>query len=323
MHFYFWVCFSGCQGKSHRQDRHNCSFMVNFKLYLSHLNEWRVHLTGSHVTAQSGHVWQPPPPHVQRLSEDRRDAIILHSSSKAKPSNIVEVLSCDSSTEVEAKVAISKRKISKFVSSMKRRRKSRSYDCKIGVPDGETLRQNSPFCKASKTNNETTKESLDNDEILISSSESYQQLTKVHDKMAKETIIITETGHSSPEIGYHPVTHVQQTIGNCRNYVDLRSLHCDKNVKHKILDSSGNITCINTGDKVTSFLEKIESGSQIITTTPSNSEIVCVPLVENPSGLPSALMDTIVVNSPEIPDQQSSSDIGSLLARCQKHGTIN
>lgn len=43
----------------HKQDRHNCSLMVNMKLLLSDLSTWRVNITGTHVPCESGVVWSP------------------------------------------------------------------------------------------------------------------------------------------------------------------------------------------------------------------------------------------------------------------------
>ncbi|KAH9496106.1 hypothetical protein Btru_012025 [Bulinus truncatus] len=56
----FGVCVDKCKGMMHKQDRHNCSLMINMKLFLSDLSAWRVNITGSHVPPGSGITWVPP-----------------------------------------------------------------------------------------------------------------------------------------------------------------------------------------------------------------------------------------------------------------------
>ncbi|XP_041352422.1 uncharacterized protein LOC121370940 isoform X1 [Gigantopelta aegis] len=289
-------CNAGCGGKSHRQDRHNCSFMVNLKLYLSDLTEWRVHLTGSHVPDQSGVSWEPPPPHVQRLSEDRRDAIILYSTGMTNSADILDVLSSDPNNEMDEEI-VSKRKISRFLSSMKKRRKFHSYDCKKSIPVGEMSVKNTSFCERSNIHNNTAKESVDNTEIECSPSGTvYQQLT-----------------------------HAEQRAEG--DVLEIKSISCDKNVKYfKIVDPSGNVTCINTGDKLSKFFENIDCNSQVIN-MPSSSQVINTtptPHEYSPK-LPPSCMDVIVVNPSEMSllQDSGSSDIGSLLARCRQHDTAN
>ena len=85
-HYIFAVIFccylSECTGSRHKQDRHNCSLMLNWKLYLSDLEKWQIHITGSHIPIDSKVVWTLPAPIYQRLDEDTRDLILKYKDKK-------------------------------------------------------------------------------------------------------------------------------------------------------------------------------------------------------------------------------------------------
>ena len=74
--------FLGCPGSRHKQDRHNCSLMLNWKLYLSDLEKWQIHITGSHIPIDSDVIWTLPAPIYQRLDEDTRDLILKYKDKK-------------------------------------------------------------------------------------------------------------------------------------------------------------------------------------------------------------------------------------------------
>ena len=59
----------GCKGARHKQDRHNCTLLINLKIFLSDLNTWRVHITGSHVPPDGAIKWQPQASAKQRIDE--------------------------------------------------------------------------------------------------------------------------------------------------------------------------------------------------------------------------------------------------------------
>ena len=109
---------------AHKQDRHNCSILLNLKLYLSNVNYWKVFITGSHVPPDGEVVWCPPPPSKQRLDEDMRDLIVAHAD-RANTSDIVDILSKKNKAPKEKST---KKRISYFVSSMKKRRRERDYN---------------------------------------------------------------------------------------------------------------------------------------------------------------------------------------------------
>ena len=73
---------TGCLGMRHKQDRHNCSLMLNWKLYLSDLEKWQIHITGSHIPVDSPVTWMLPRTHHQRLDEDTRDLILKYKDKK-------------------------------------------------------------------------------------------------------------------------------------------------------------------------------------------------------------------------------------------------
>ncbi|XP_064599685.1 LOW QUALITY PROTEIN: uncharacterized protein LOC135466213 [Liolophura sinensis] len=126
-------CVEGCKGMSHKQDRHNCSLMVNLKLFVSDLMQWRVHITGCHVPVEANFTWIPPTSNQERISEDIRDVILSASEKKASPSQIQQMVNKVIGPETCASTHItppSKRQIGRLVSSMKKRRKVKDYNFK-------------------------------------------------------------------------------------------------------------------------------------------------------------------------------------------------
>ncbi|XP_041467853.1 uncharacterized protein LOC121418192 isoform X1 [Lytechinus variegatus] len=71
-------CIEGCSGVSHKQDRHNCSVLVNLKLFLGDLDSWVVTITGQHVDPKDSVVWTPPPKDKLRHGVDVTDLIVSH-----------------------------------------------------------------------------------------------------------------------------------------------------------------------------------------------------------------------------------------------------
>ncbi|XP_064621248.1 uncharacterized protein LOC135484079 isoform X1 [Lineus longissimus] len=121
----FGKCEPGCKGKAHRQDRHNCSVVINLKIFLSDLTQWRVHISGNHVPIDSKILWQPPLAETQRIDEDLKDVILakLHQSDAAS-----EVHSHIEKKRGTSLPTPSKRKVSYFMSHLKKRRSERSYE---------------------------------------------------------------------------------------------------------------------------------------------------------------------------------------------------
>ena len=109
---------------AHKQDRHQCSILLNLKLFLSDIQNWRVNITGSHVPPDCGTLWQPPPPGKQRLDEDMRDLIVSYVEG-ANTSQIINILS---QKHTQKKSAVNKKRVLHFVSSMKKRRRQRDYN---------------------------------------------------------------------------------------------------------------------------------------------------------------------------------------------------
>ncbi len=110
----------------HKQDRHNCSLLLNLKLFLSDLSKWRVHLTGRHLPEGSPIVWQPPPPHKQIMGEDVKDTIVKYCGRESN-SNIADLLVKKNQLKGHDQTT-SKKRVSYFVSSMKKRRRERNYN---------------------------------------------------------------------------------------------------------------------------------------------------------------------------------------------------
>ncbi|XP_030854966.1 uncharacterized protein LOC115929592 isoform X1 [Strongylocentrotus purpuratus] len=74
----YGACVEGCPGVSHKQDRHNCSVLVNLKLYLGDLDHWVVTITGQHVDPKDAVIWTPPPKDKLRHGVDVTDLIVSH-----------------------------------------------------------------------------------------------------------------------------------------------------------------------------------------------------------------------------------------------------
>ncbi len=111
----------------HKQDRHNCSFLLNLKIFLSNLAQWRIHVSGRHLPENSAVPWEPPPPERQKMGEDAKDMILKYYG-KESNSNIAELLVNENQLKGCGPNA-SKARVSCFVSSMKRRRREKSYNC--------------------------------------------------------------------------------------------------------------------------------------------------------------------------------------------------
>ena len=124
-------------GVKHKQDRHNCSVLVNLKLFLSDLSRWRVHISGSHVPPGSGIIWHPPAPSEQRLGEDARDVIMKYSRERESSANIAELLVKQKQMKGHDHIS-SRKRVSYFVSGMKKRRRERDYDFAHKVKKGKT-----------------------------------------------------------------------------------------------------------------------------------------------------------------------------------------
>jgi len=107
---------------THKQDRHNCSVMINLKLFLSDLTKWRVHIKGSHVPPNSG-PWQPPAPMKERLGEEIRDEL-LNTSAAAEvvtTAELQDVLLDKHLIPAHSRDTKTKRKIYCFVSNVKKK----------------------------------------------------------------------------------------------------------------------------------------------------------------------------------------------------------
>ena len=109
----------------HKQDRHNCSVLLNLKLFLANLSEWRIHISGSHLPIDSPTIWQPPAPEMQKMGEDVKDVIFKYYG-KESISNIAELLIKQNQLKGHDQNT-SKKRVSYFVSSMKKRRRERDY----------------------------------------------------------------------------------------------------------------------------------------------------------------------------------------------------
>ncbi|XP_021365762.1 uncharacterized protein LOC110458405 isoform X1 [Mizuhopecten yessoensis] len=123
-------CAEGCEGMTHKQDRHNCSMMVNLKLFLSDLTQWRVNITGSHIPTDSLIPWRRPPREGERLGEVIRDEIMSKSNKPVSTSSadIQEVLAEKKLLPRSSKV---KRRINRFVTGMRRRHACKEQDKSI------------------------------------------------------------------------------------------------------------------------------------------------------------------------------------------------
>ncbi|CAH1791459.1 unnamed protein product [Owenia fusiformis] len=118
-------CAKACPGMAHKQDRHNCSLMINLKLFLGDLTRWRIHITGHHLPPGLDIAWVPPEKSRERLDENVRDFVVAASSEKSATSTDI----FDKLTQATGNV-FNKRKIQSFISSMLKRRKQRDYNVK-------------------------------------------------------------------------------------------------------------------------------------------------------------------------------------------------
>lgn len=135
----------------HKQDRHNCSLLLNLKLFITDLSVWRIHVSGNHLPPESGVTWQPPPPQQQKMGEDAKDVIFKYYG-KESNANIAELLVKENQLKGHDHNT-SKKRVSYFVSSMKKRRRERNYN--LGDPQRE---KTSKSCSTSETVQSETKE---------------------------------------------------------------------------------------------------------------------------------------------------------------------
>nr|KAI8735146.1 gephyrin-like [Biomphalaria glabrata] len=155
----FGMCLEKCKGMMHKQDRHNCSLMINMKLFLSDMSTWRVNIIGSHVPAGSGVNWVPPVLYslqsssgrmlddlssteqaktAQRNSSCKKTATQSSTSAGSDAANNLPPASlslhkvCKSSTQTSkgSMTFPSKKRISKMLSNLKRRRLERQSSLK-------------------------------------------------------------------------------------------------------------------------------------------------------------------------------------------------
>lgn len=123
--------FVGCSGKTHKQDRHNCSLMVNFKLFLDDLTIWRIHITGQHVPDDK--KWEPPPPENQIIGEELKDEILSRKDT-ASSSEIQDLLLEKNLLSQKYVSQPSRKKFNRLVADLKRKKdmkqmKSESKKC--------------------------------------------------------------------------------------------------------------------------------------------------------------------------------------------------
>ena len=130
----------------HKQDRHNCSLMLNWKLYLSDLEKWQIHITGSHIPVDSPVTWMLPRTHHQRLDEDTRD-LILKYKDKKDTASIEQLLGAKKGTPC-GQVIPSVSKIKRFMLNKKKyhlntkkRKNNAQTKCTAAVIEGD-LNQN-------------------------------------------------------------------------------------------------------------------------------------------------------------------------------------
>ncbi|KAK0041973.1 gephyrin [Biomphalaria pfeifferi] len=158
----FGMCLEKCKGMMHKQDRHNCSLMINMKLFLSDMSTWRVNIIGSHVPAGSRVNWVPPVLYslqsssgrmlddlssteqaktAQRNSSCKKTASQSCTSAGSDAANNLPPASlslhkvCKGSTQT-SKVSMtfpSKKRISKMLSNLKRRRLERQSSFKTAT----------------------------------------------------------------------------------------------------------------------------------------------------------------------------------------------
>ncbi|ESO94330.1 hypothetical protein LOTGIDRAFT_232559 [Lottia gigantea] len=118
----YGTCLEGCPGMSHKQDRHNCSFLLNLKIFLSDLTKWRIQITGSHVPDNSSLPWQPPSVSKQLMNQSTKDFIISKCSTQnVSSTNIQEAIMKEKSV-LSPETVLPKRKISRVMYRLKRQK---------------------------------------------------------------------------------------------------------------------------------------------------------------------------------------------------------
>ena len=124
---------------AHKQDRHNCNVMINMKMYLSDLNHWKIQVTGDHV--EEGILWTLP--QEKRINEVTRDRIIATFSG--------ERLHEPEDGEIKIMpLGEDRKRCSKYMASMKRRRRMKTYNARN---DNEQVEIHTPSSTASCTSN--------------------------------------------------------------------------------------------------------------------------------------------------------------------------
>lgn len=125
---------------AHKQDRHNCSVMINMKMYLSDLNHWKIQVTNDHV--EEGILWTLP--QEKRINEVTRDQIIASFSGErpqeAEDDGMIQIMP----------LGEDKKRCSKYMASMKRRRKMKTYNARN---DNKQVEIHTPSSTASCTSN--------------------------------------------------------------------------------------------------------------------------------------------------------------------------
>ena len=178
--YLIYKCLPDCPGSRHKQDRHNCSLMLNWKLYLSDLEKWQIHITGSHIPANSKVVWTLPAPIYQRLDEDTRD-LILKYKDKKDSSSIEQMLMAKRSAPCGGSVPSSV-KIRRFMQNKKKYQLTKAKQ-KPAVETDNTRNQNelteSPTEPVDDANLEVCQIPATDNEVLVVTDNSEDQQAAV------------------------------------------------------------------------------------------------------------------------------------------------
>ena len=164
---------SGCTGSKHKQDRHNCSLMLAWKLYLSDLEQWRIQITGSHVPVDSKVMWTLPIGDKERLDEDTRDLILAYSEKETVDNEIRQVIAQKRSFSSACQVPSAK-KIKRFIVNKKRKQATRDQNVreshnKVDDPEpstSHTAASTSSFRQPDMVTGSTVEESVGNYQFL-------------------------------------------------------------------------------------------------------------------------------------------------------------
>lgn len=208
----------------HKQDRHNCSLMINMKLFLSDLTSWRVNITGAHVPPDSGVLWNPPVTSCKQSNRSAKDHNCVIKIAKCKrrcspKKGVVKTENSDGPVVAAAPVEAwafmesetvtlqggcsvhpkveddlkndapqsstnipTKKRISKMLSNLKRRREERlttnrtsSLNTKrLSSPSDMTERETSHDCS---TNNSNSQQNIDksNDNSMLKNSDNVKE----------------------------------------------------------------------------------------------------------------------------------------------------